>query len=137
MNILVDTCIWSQNLRRKKQPQNQVINEKLHTLIQQRQVVMLGVVRQEILSGIQHENQFERIRAKLKSFPDYPVTTADFETAAQFYNRCRAKGIQGANTDFLLCAMAHNYDFTIFTADKDFLYFKKHINFKLDLISDR
>lgn len=94
MSIFVDTCIWSQTLRRKNHQQNQIITEKLQTLIQQRQVVMLGVVRQEILSGIQHENQFERIRVKLKSFPDYPVTTADFETAAQFYNLCRAKGVQ-------------------------------------------
>ncbi|MDD5274407.1 MAG: PIN domain-containing protein [Methylovulum sp.] len=96
---------------------------------------MLGGIRQEILSGIQHEAQFERIRKKLRAFPDYPISTADYETAAQFYNRCRSKGVQGSNTDFLICAMAHCHDFTVFTLDKDFFHFKKHLDFKLDLIA--
>ncbi|NOQ35234.1 MAG: PIN domain-containing protein [Methylococcaceae bacterium] len=134
MRVLVDTCIWSQALRRKKPQQHQPSVEQLTKLIEQKQVVMLGVIRQEILSGIQHEAQFERIRAKLRAFPDYPVTTTDFETAAQFYNLCRANGVQGSDTDFLLCAIAHNYEFTILTADKDFQHFKKHLNFELDLI---
>lgn len=134
MRILVDTCIWSYALRRHSDLSNPKITNELNRFIQNRQVIMLGVIRQEILSGIAHEAQFERIRLKLKAFPDYPMSTADFETAAQFYNRCRAKGVQGSNTDFLICAMAHCYDFTIFTMDKDFYHFKKHLNFKLNLI---
>uniref|UniRef100_UPI000B35C218 PIN domain nuclease n=1 Tax=Crenothrix polyspora TaxID=360316 RepID=UPI000B35C218 len=112
MSILVDTCIWSYALRRRNDLPNQNIIDELNGFIQQRQVIMLGTIRQEILSGIQHEPQFERIRTKLQAFPDYPISTADFETAAQFYNRCRAKGVQGSNTDFLLCAMAHCHSFT-------------------------
>ena len=92
---------------------------------------MVRVVRQEILSGIQQTAQFERIRFKLSAFPDFPIDTPDFETAAQFYNRCRAKGIQGLNTDFLLCAIAHRHNFTIFTMDKDFSHFKPLLDFNL------
>lgn len=134
MKVLVDTCIWSQALRRKNHQQHQASIEKLTELIEQKQVIMLGVIRQEILSGIQHQAQFERIRAKLRAFLDYPLTTTDFETAAQFYNLCRSNGVQGSDTDFLLCAVAHNYEFRILTADKDFNHFKKHLNFELDLI---
>jgi len=132
MTVLVDTCVWSLALRRKDNQQNNGLIEQLNQLIQQRQIVMLGVIRQEILSGIQHNEQFERIRSKLRAFPDHPVTTADFETAAQFYNHCRAKGVQGSNTDFLLCAVAHCHDLTVLTVDRDFEYFAKHIDFKLD-----
>ncbi len=136
MNILVDTCIWSYALRRQNDLPNQKIIDRLNNYVQQRQIVMLGVIRQEILSGIAHETQFERIRAKLRLFPDYPISTVAFETAAQFYNRCRTKGVQGSNTDFLICAMAHCHDFTIFTSDKDFYYFKKHLDFKVNLIEN-
>ena len=101
MNTLIDTCILPQALRRKDALYTSIITQRLQTHIQQHQVIMLGVVRQERLSGIQHENQFERIRTKLTSFADFPTTAADFE---------------------------------IFTADKDFYHFKKHLNFKLDLI---
>ena len=135
MRVLVDTCIWSLALRRKNNQTNhqQAIVEKLRHLIDEQQVVMLGVIRQEILSGIQHQEQFERIRNKLRPFPDYPITTTDFETGAEFFNRCRAKGIQGSDTDFLICAVANAYDFTIMTLDKDFENFSKHIDLKVDL----
>ena len=134
MSVLVDTCIWSLALRRQANAQNQKAIFELNTLIENRQIVMLGVIRQEILSGIVQESQFERIRAKLRFFPDYPASSADFETAAQFYNLCRAKGVQGSNTDFLICSIAHLYDFTVFTQDKDFSYFQKHLSFKLKLL---
>lgn len=134
MSILVDTCIWSLALRRASNSMNQAMISELNSVIENRQVIMLGVIRQEIISGIVHESQFERIRAKLRYFPDFPISTSDFETAAQFYNLCRHKGVQGSNTDFLICAMAHLYDFTVFTQDKDFSYFQKYLSFKLNLV---
>jgi predicted nucleic acid-binding protein len=135
MSILVDTCVWSYALRRRHDLPNQAIIDALNGCIAQRQVIMLGAIRQEILSGIAHAAQFERIRTQLRAFPDYPIATADFETAAQLYNRCRAKGVQGSNTDFLLCAIAHCHDFTVLTLDKDFSHFKKRVDFKLRLIT--
>ena len=44
-------------------------------------------------------------------------------TAAEFFNRCRARGIQGSNTDFLICAAAVRRRLSIFTADEDFAAF--------------
>jgi len=134
MNTIVDTCIWSYALRRRDNPMDHAITKQLNQLIQQRKIIMLGAIRQEILSGIRHEAQFERIRIKLRTFPDYPVSISDVETAAQFYNRCRINGIQGSNTDFLLCAVAYCHDFTVFTYDKDFYHFRQHVDFKLDLV---
>jgi predicted nucleic acid-binding protein len=45
--------------------------------------------------------------------------------AASFFNRCRRKGIQGSNTDFLICAAAHRHEVPIFTTDLDFPRFEK------------
>ncbi len=42
---------------------------------------------------------------------------------ADCFNLCRAKGIQGSNTDFLLCAVAERYRFPILTTDDDFVKF--------------
>lgn len=136
MSILIDTCIWSLALRRNTPLVNSFVVQKLTQFIETKQVIMVGVIRQEILSGIQQTAQFERIRLKLGAFPDFPINTQDFETAAQFYNRCRAKGVQGSNTDFLLCAIAHRYNFTIFTMDKDFSHFKPLLDFNLYLWSE-
>ncbi len=67
---------------------------------------MLGAIRQEILSGIRAAEQFKKLRDSLRAFPDEPLQQDDYEEAASCFNRCRGKGVQGSNTDFLLCAVA-------------------------------
>ncbi len=81
---------------------------------------MLGVVKQELLSGIKHDNQFDRICDILNGFPCLLATEADHVLAAQFYNECRGRGIQGSHIDFLICAQAVNAHAPILTADGDF-----------------
>ena len=39
-------------------------------LVEQGLVVLLGPVRQEVLSGIKHRDQFERLRERLAAFPE-------------------------------------------------------------------
>ena len=84
---------------------------------------MIGPIRQELLSGIKERAQFERLREHLRAFLDLPVTTEDHEEAATFFNQCRDRGIQGSNTDFLICAIAARNGFSIFTTDDDFAHF--------------
>jgi len=126
VKIIVDTSVWSLALRRNSTvaPSEEV--SRLEKLIRDYRVVMLGAIRQELLSGIRDAIQFARLRDKLHAFPDIDLTEADYETAAQFFNLCRTKGIQGSNTDFLICAAAVRRNLPIFTTDKDFLAFREH-----------
>ncbi len=130
MKIIVDTSIWSLALRRKNPSHNASVLE-LQRLIKEHQVQMIGPIRQEILSGIHSESQFKKLQKLLESFPDIPVLTEDFVTAAKYFNICRSKGVQGSNTDFLICAMANRYKFPIFTTDNDFKNFSRHIKIVL------
>jgi len=52
---------------------------------------MIGLVRQELLSGIKATEQYEKLRLHLRSFPDEVVDTSDYEEAAKAGNRCRAR----------------------------------------------
>jgi len=126
MKVLVDTSVWSLALRRGKQSIAAPAQE-LRQLIQDHRVQMIGPIRQEILSGIRNNSQFNKLRKHLESFPDLPILTNDYVRAAKFFNLCRSKGIQGSNTDFLICAVAVQNKFSIFTTDKDFELFSKHI----------
>ncbi len=101
--------------------------QELRQLIQDHRVQMIGPIRQEILSGIRNYSQFNKLRKHLESFPDLTILTNDYVRAAKFFNLCRSKGIQGSNTDFLICAVAVRNKFSIFTTDKDFELFSKHI----------
>ena len=130
MKILVDTSIWSLALRRQKTANNAIISD-LYSLIKDFRVQLIGPIRQELLSGIKSEKQFEKLKNYLRSFQDYAIRTNDFEQAAQFFNQCRIKGIQGSNIDFLICAIAFNNNWQIFTTDQDFLHFQQIIPIQL------
>jgi len=126
MKVIVDTSVWSRALRRDKPESNNTVDE-FRRMIQDHRVQMIGPIRQEILSGIRSESQFIKLQKHLESFPDLSAITEDYVTAAKYFNRCRSKGIQGSNTDFLICAIAKRNKFSIFTTDKDFELFSKHI----------
>lgn len=51
MSVLVDTSVWSLALRRKSPSEDFPAIGCLQQLITNDQVVLLGVIRQEILSG--------------------------------------------------------------------------------------
>ena len=130
MNVLVDTSVWSLALRRAKRVDDTTPRE-LAELIREDRVVMLGPVRQELLSGIKVKAQFETLRDHLQSFPDLELETADYEEAAAAFNRCRERGIQGSNTDFLLCAAALRRDLSIYTTDGDFEHYARVLKLAL------
>ena len=126
MKVIVDTSVWSLALRRQKQQNNSIVN-KLRDLISDGRVVLLGAVRQEILSGIKHQEQYEKLRDRLRAFPNLTLDAEDYELAAEYFNICRLNGVQGANTDFLMCATANRRNYEIFTTDKDFINFSQYL----------
>jgi hypothetical protein len=131
MNVLVDTAVWSLALRHKPALQaDEVLGiyvNELRELIKEMRAQIIGPIRQEILSGISQQAQFEKLRNYLQSFEDLKIDSSDYERAAGFFNLCRSKGIQGAHTDFLICAVASRYALPIFTTDKDFTLYANHL----------
>jgi len=124
--VLVDTCIWSLSLR-GEQPKNIDIAEQLTQLIDENTVKMIGVIRQEVLSGYSDKSSFDGLRQKLSYFPNEATLDEDYEAAAEYSNFCRIKGIQGSHIDYLICAVAVRAKFKIYTVDKDFLLYSKHL----------
>ena len=130
MKVVVDTSVWSLAFRRKETSET-VYRKQLGDLISDGRAVLLGSVRQEVLSGIRHAEQFERLQLALRAFPDLVLETQDFELAAEYFNLCRANGVQGANTDFLICAAAVRHNYEILTTDKDFVLFAQFLPISL------
>ena len=126
MRVLVDTSVWSAALRRGKRGESSSARE-LRGLIADHRVDIIGPIRQEILSGIREHAQFRKLKKHLAAFPDIPIATDDYVTASKFFKICRSNGVQGSNTDFLICAIAVRRQCAIFTTDKNFLLFAKHL----------
>jgi predicted nucleic acid-binding protein len=129
MKVLVDTCIWSYALRHKNP--NPEIEQKLTEIINDGRLVIIGPIRQELLSGIAKVPQFESLREHLSPFEDVPLSSPHFIKAAEFSNTCMTNGIQGSNTDFLICSVAFLENLEIFTTDLDFKNYKRHLPIQL------
>lgn len=134
MKVIVDTSIWSLALRRRRGNESSEAGA-LRNLISDRRVQMLGPIRQEILSGVRSASEFRGLRDRLASFPDLPLAMEDYVKAAEFFVACRSKGVQGSNTDFLLCAVSWRTKMPIFTTDKDFMAYAEHLPVSLFLPS--
>lgn len=132
MSIVVDTSVWSLALRRGRSAVSAEAVE-LAELVKEGRAALLGPVRQELLSGVPVARQYETLREHLEAFPDLALESADYEDAARFFNRCRAKGVQGSNTDFLICAAAVRRQLAILTTDTDFTHFAKLLPIQLHL----
>lgn len=135
MIVLVDTSVWSLTLRRRSRAHLSIDQLKhvraLERLIVEARVALLGVVRQEVLSGIKDRQQFIRLRGFLQGFPDVPLAGTEYERAAEMSNVCRSHGIAGAPADFLLCSAAESRGWTIYSLDRDFERYSKHLDLKL------
>lgn len=132
--VLVDTCVWSLALRRSERHIN--INESqtlklFKEIILEGRARMLGVVRQELLSGIRHKAQFDATVTATRNFDDVLLEIEDYEEAASMANVCQSAGIAGSTIDFLICAIAARRNWAVFTTDKDFTRYKKHVPFAL------
>jgi predicted nucleic acid-binding protein len=129
MKVLVDTCVWSLALRHKNPAIE--IESRLKEIIRDGRLAIIGPIRQEVLSGISRETQFESLREHLSYFEDIPLLSQHFVKAAQFSNICLKKGLQGSTTDFLICSVAYLESLQIFTTDLDFTNFKNHLPIEL------
>jgi len=130
VKVIVDTCAWAEFFRRDRLPENPVAQE-VARLVRADAVQLLGAVRQELLSGAQPVERFDRLREHLRFFPNLILDEEDDERAANYYNQLRKHGVVGTGTDLLICAAASRRGMKIFTVDTDFISYARHIPIKL------
>lgn len=131
MKVIADTSVWSLFLRRSSK-QTHAALDRFRELLREDRLVILGIIRQELLSGIKHATQFKKISSILEGFEEILATSKDHELAAKYFNTCRAKGVQGSPVDFLICALCIRRKIPILTTDRDFFHYAKHLPIKLD-----
>jgi len=131
VRILVDTSVWSLALRRKE-----VIDTKEVVLLKNfiedgEQIFLIGLILQEILSGISAAKLFKRLTDYLSAFPLLELSRQDYIQAAELRNGCMKKGIKAGAIDFLIASVCINNDLLLFSSDKDFQFIAAVYNLKL------
>lgn len=138
MRVIVDTSVWSLALRRRRKdlsPPHRATVLLLREMIVQGDAVLLGIVRQELLTGVTSLQAFEAMRQRLHEFDDLPPDTEDYERAASAANECARRGVSTTTADMLICAMATGRDLPILTLGRDFERYAKHLPIRLVSIS--
>ena len=134
MNVLVDTSVWLLALRRQSpnlSPNEAMLKSAFAELVNEGRVLIIGPIRQELLSGLREEAQFSRLRELLRSFPDLQLNTEAFERAAQMANQCSSRGLASTPTDMLICSMAYHAKVPIYSTDRDFHGYSKVLPVRL------
>lgn len=132
----MDTSVWSLALRRKVEDLNvaeRLIARELVELVGEGRVRLLGLIRQEVLSGVRNPQQFEKLRTYFRAFPDEDVATTDHEAAAEASNRCKSGGVTVSVVDVLICSVAIARKLAVFTTDSDFEQLAKLLPLKLHI----
>jgi len=127
--VLVDTTIWSLALRRRTATRSAVdtrLLDEWSTLVREGRAVLIGPIRQELLSGIRDASQFAVLRGHLGAFANVPIEDEDYVVAAELFNRCRSHGVSAASVDMLISAVAHRVEVFVFTTDVDFAHYGPH-----------
>lgn len=117
-------------MRRRIQGNPAAVTE-LEQLIVEGRAKIIGPIRQELLSGIRDEAQYQKLRRHLRAFTDEPLLVEDYEEAARMSNICRAEGVSGSAIDFLIAASAQRRNWAIFTLDNDFHRYAGHLPLKI------
>jgi len=121
--IVVDTSVWSLAFRRRGWP-NRVtpgVVKLLQKLTKEKQqVVVPGIVLQELLSGVKDPAQWERIKELMEGYPLILATKEQYIEASNISNVCRRAGVSAATIDCLIAAQCIMLNGVLLTLDDDF-----------------
>lgn len=123
MKILVDTSVWSLVLRRKN-PDLQSI-ELFKSLSQTHELMVTGIIVQEVLSSIADKSVFDSIKAAIASMHCIEPEMEDYVFAAELSGRLKTKGVSSKTIDLLLASVAIRRNLAFLTQDKDFDHIAK------------
>jgi predicted nucleic acid-binding protein len=140
MIVLLDTSVVSLTFRRREtavaSPHEAQIVDAAKRLVLMRRAFLIGMVRQECLTGLKSDQQFDRLRTLLDGFPYLVNDNADHDFSAQCFNKCRSKGIAAGDADMLICATAIRHDAKILTVYHDFVHYARCLPIQLYELGD-
>jgi predicted nucleic acid-binding protein len=129
VSLLVDTSVWSLALSRDRPSGREV--DTLRAGIEGGEVVLIGVILQEILQGFPSADRTRRLVDRLSPFPLLALHRGDYLYAAEIRNKCRAKGVAISTVDAQIAAAAINHRCALLTTDADFAAIARHFPLRL------
>ena len=129
MRVLVDTSVWSLAFRRTTSDHPAV--RRLRGLLEKADVVLMGLVLQEVLQAFRSETAFQRALGRLGALPLLQLSRADYVAAARLHRTCAARGVGASTADCQIAAAAIAYRCALLSTDADFRRIAEHSRLRL------
>jgi predicted nucleic acid-binding protein len=94
-------------------------------------VVLTGLILQEVLQGFRGNEAFRKVEQRLEAFPLLQLDRADYVAAARVRRTCAAVGIATSTGDCQIAAAAIGHRCQLFTLDRDFEAIAGHTSLRL------
>jgi predicted nucleic acid-binding protein len=131
--LVVDSSIWVDFFNKKTSVEIEHLKSLLLSIQWSSPVIILPVIMQEVLQGIEKDKHYNIIKENLQGFEYIEYNPYEFSIkAAEIYRGLRRKGItiRKAN-DCLIAALCIEYNIPLFHNDKDFDNIAKHTSLKI------
>ena len=121
MTVLVDTSVWSLSLRKDGPANHPAVKKLQRLLIDTQNIVLIGIILQEILQGFKQDHVFTKVVTYMEAFPLLSLDRSDFVAAANLRRRAAAQGLTLSTPDCQIAVAAINHHCHLLTTDKDFI----------------
>jgi predicted nucleic acid-binding protein len=115
--VLVDTSVWIDFFQA---PDSHSAENLSKLIVGHNQVMLCGVVLQEVLQGIRGTRNLDLVQERLSRFPFIKTDKETWLQAASLYRKLRAKGITVPTTDATIAALAMQHNLLLFSRDRHF-----------------
>ena len=132
-SVIVDSSVWIDFFNQKSSSQIEIIKSQLSIYSEYSLLVILPIILQEILQGIEDDRQHTVVGNVLSGLERLEINQFLYaEKAADLYRYLRKKGVtvRKAN-DCLIAAVCIDYQFDILHNDKDFDNIAKYTSLKI------
>ena len=120
MRVLVDTSVWALALRKGGPSDHPAVGLLQALLHANEEVVLTGLLLQEILQAFRADATFRKVERRLRPFAALQLQRADFVEAARLHRRCAGQGIAASTADCQIAVAAIAHGCVLLTADEDF-----------------
>ncbi len=131
--LVVDSSVWIDFFNKKTSPQIEKIKEFILADFTESRILILPVILQEVLQGIQDDKAYSIIKETIQGFnyPQFEIYHTAIK-AADLFRFLRKKGItiRKAN-DCLIAAICIEMDLKLMHNDKDFDNIAKYTSLKI------
>ncbi|MEO5499963.1 MAG: PIN domain-containing protein [Ginsengibacter sp.] len=131
--VVVDSSVWIDFFNRKSSFQINYLKKILNDSSTSSPVIMLPIILQEVLQGIEKDSFFKLVKENLEGcdflyYEPYELAIK----AAQLYRSLRSKGVTiNKINDCLIASICIDYKIPLFHNDKDFDKIAKHTSLKI------